>query len=609
MSPSLILAVGEAYTLVSIWKPFLLLLPFVPWAMVVSKVLDKHAARFILPRQMWGAVHLVCGTLAVVAAISMPMKEEISFWVGWAVMIVILIADVVLFAVITNKDERVPEQYRLSLDMSKWTAAREAKKNKNLQGKVELNIKAPDKSLVQAPSGGTPEFDTRVMAENIVVRALGARAAQIDFTPTGRDNTYVVTFQIDGLPVRAVLAEPPQGKDAPPPPPPGLLTGPEAARIIDFWRSAAKLDLNERRKKQSADITVERDTQRIKLRVSTVGAAAGMRLSMMLDPEAQVRRKTTALGMLEPQAEVLKTMVEEGQGVVLLTSPPDHGRTTLFYTVLKMHDAYTKNVQTLEFDLQDSLEGIRQNKFDPQMEGADFATNVRTILRRDPDVVGVGELPDAATAKEAARVDIERARVYLSFSSDSALHAVQVYAKALGDPELTAKSLRGVINERLFRKLCTNCRQAYQPSADMLKKLGLPADKIKQLFKKGGQVMVKNKPEVCPACGGGGYIGIEAAFEIFPIGDGERAALRSGDMNALKMEFRKRGLPTVQQAALRKALEGTTSVEEVLRATADEAAKPAASQPAPKGPAGGGGGTGGGGTQPAKSAPKPAPAR
>ncbi|GJQ30151.1 MAG: hypothetical protein HBSAPP03_20350 [Phycisphaerae bacterium] len=574
---------AEAYTLVSWWKPLLLLIPFVPWAVVVSKVLDKHAARFILPRQMWGTVHLVVGTVAVLAAISIPMKSEAAFWIGWGVMVVLLIADVVIFAVVTNKDERVPAEFRLTLDMSKWTAAREEKKKAALQGKVELTIKGPDKSLVQAPISGTPEFEVRVAAENLFMRALAARATQVDLAPTGRDNIVGVSFTVDSLRTPAVLHEPVQTKDGPPPPPPGVMTGAEALKVMDFWRAAAKMDVNERRKKQVADITVERGTQRTKVRVTSIGSPAGMRVSMLLDPEAQVRRKVEAMGLLEPQVAALRSMVEDGKGVVLISSPPDAGRTTLFYTVLKMHDAYTKNVQTLEVDVQDSLEGVRQNVFDPQAEGADFGTNLRSILRRDPDVVGAAELPDANTAKEAAKADRDRCRVYVSFKSENALSAIQTYVKAVGDPDLASKSLSGSLSVRVLRKLCTNCRQPYQPSADMLKKLGLPADKVKQLFKKGGQVMIKNKPETCPACGGVGYLGLEGVYEVFPITDAERAAVKSNDWNAVKMEFRKKNLPTLQQAALRKALDGVTSVEEMLRATTDEAPK----APPPAGPAGG----------------------
>jgi type IV pilus assembly protein PilB len=278
-------------------------------------------------------------------------------------------------------------------------------------------------------------------------------------------------------------------------------------------------------------------------------------------------------------------MASEKRGDVLLATPPHAGRTTLMYSIVRMHDAYTQNVQTVEIETQGTIEGVRQNKFDPLQEGGpSYATFVRSLLRRDPDVLAIADLPDAETAQEAARVDPDRARVYVCLKADNALQAIQVWCKAVGDLELAAQSLHGVVVERLVRRLCTNCRVPYQPSKEMLAKLGLPADKVQQLFKKGGQVVVKsNKPEICPVCSGVGYYGQIGLFEVYSIGDEERAAIRAGDLNAARAELRKRQLPIMHQAALRRAVEGVTSIEEITRVTAEEkktASAPAAAAPA-----------------------------
>src|SRR5690606_28861297 len=137
----------------------------------------------------------------------------------------------------------------------------------------------------------------------------------------------------------------------------------------------------------------------------------------------------------------------------------------------------------------------------------------------------------------------------------------------VGDPKKAARTLHGVIAQKLVRKLCTNCRVPYQPTPEMLKKLGLPEGKVKQLFKKSGQVMIKNKPEICPVCRGTGYFGQEGVFEVFSIGPEEQEAIAAGNLQAVAASLRRRGLPTIQQVAIRKAVDGTTSVEEVLRIT------------------------------------------
>ncbi len=574
MANGTIFTLADGFVLMSIWKPLLILILFVPWAHVVSKVLDKQAARFFLNRNGWNLAHMVCGLVALAAVLIPYTRSEASFWIGWAIMLVIFVGDVVVFGYVTNKDERIPEEHRLKLDFSSFKEKRVAKAAAKLQGKVELVLKAPDKSTLTAPTIDSPEFPVRVAAENIFIKAMAQRATQIDIAPSGKEGVYAVSSMVDGVRTQ-----------------PEPMAAAEASKIVDLWKSAAKMDLADRRKRQMADITVERGESRKKVRLTTIGGQGGMRLMMLIEPEAQVRRKPDDLGLLEPQMAELKKIVEDAKGVVLLGSPADGGRTTTLYTVVKMHDAYTKNVQTIEAEVQDALEGIRQNKFDPQADGADFSTLTRSIMRRDPDVVGLAELPDANTAKEVARIDQERTRTYISMKADTGMQALQTWMKAVGDLDAGSKCLHGVVVQRLMRKLCINCRVAYQPSPDMVKKLGLPPDKVKQLFKKGGQVLIKNKPEVCPVCGGGGYIGQEGAYEVFPIGPAERAVLKAGDWNALKVEFRKHGYPTIQQAALRKAIEGTTSVEEVLRITGD-----------------GSGGTGGGGGGPAKPAPTPSPA-
>jgi type II secretory ATPase GspE/PulE/Tfp pilus assembly ATPase PilB-like protein len=562
---------AAAMVLVSWWKPLLILVPFLPWAWVVSKILDKHAARFFLARNSWNIAHLVCGLVAVLAVLIPYTASEGSFWIGWGIMILLLAADVVIFAMVTNKDERVPAEFRLRLDFSSLQRARAQRAAAKQQGKVELVVKGPDKAVVTAPVAETPEFAVRLAAENVFIKGVACRASQIDIAPVGKDNMYSVSYLVDGL------------RQQPEP-----LAGAEAIKIMDFWKAAAQLDLADRRKKLVGDIAVEKGDSRKKVRVTSIGAQAGMRLTMLLDPEAAVKRKAADLGLLEPQMVELKKLVDEHTGVVLLSAPLDNGRTTTLYSIVKMHDAYTKNVQTIEIDIQDSLEGIRQNRFDPQADGAEFSTLVRSILRRDPDVVAVAELVDANTAKEISRTDQERTRTYVSMRADNSLQAVQAWMKASGDPEQGSKCLRGVVSQKLLRKLCMNCRVAYQPSADMVKKLGLPPDKIKQLFKKGGQVLIKNKPEVCPVCGGGGYVGQDGVFEVFTLGPAEREFIKKGDWNGLKVEFRKRGLPTIQQTALRKAIDGVTSVEEVMRITTDpKAVDGGQAKPSPS-PAGGG---------------------
>ena len=562
-----LLTLAEAATLVSWWKPLILLTPFVPWAILVSKVFDKHCARFFLARETWNLVHMLCGCLALAAGVFMPVSGVLGIISAFIATSIILVVDVIVFVHVTNNDERVPANFRLKIDLSKFAEAKKAREAAKKQAKVELVLRASDKSTLAAPEADSPDFPVRAAAEALYIKGLETRSLHFDFLPTGKDNMYQMSYIVDGI--RQAGTSMPAA---------------DAMKVMDLWKTAAKMDVAERRKKLQADLTVDRLDSRRKVRLISVGGQAGPRLTWIIDPEQQVHRKLEELGLLDSQKEDIVKLTGETSGIVLLAAPAGCGRTSTFYTLIRLHDAYTQNVQTVELDIQDSLEGAKQNKWDPQAEGPEFSTLVRSIIRRDPNVVGIAELLDQNTAKEVCKADLSRVRVYVSLKADDAMKAIQAWTRTVGDPAEASKNLQGVVAQKLMRKLCVNCRVEYAPSPEMVKKMGFPPERVKQLFKKGGQVLVKNKPEECPMCQGSGYFGQEALFEVFLFTDEERAAIAAGDMNALKVALRKRNASSIQQVAIRKAVEGITSVEEVTRVTVEAAPQPKPAAAAPSAP-------------------------
>ncbi len=550
---------GEALFLVSWWKPFLVLIPLLGWAWLISTVYDKDAARWYFKRRQWNLAHLCAGALAVGVALFAP-----TFWIGWPAMLVILGADLGIYLLLRNKDDRVPEAHRWTLDFEEMRKRKEQRKAATLQRQVTLSFRGPA-GLVQAPARETPEYEIRVAAEKVIIDALDARASRVDVGPSPDGSSYMVLFTVDG--VR-------QTGEA--------MTPQTAVSVIDFFKVAGGLDVSDRRRRLKADIAVEQGNARRKLRIATSGSTGGLRLSVVLDPESQVRLTVGELGLLEGQKKELDAIIQERQGAVLVCAPPQNGRTATLYALIRAHDAYTSNVQTLETEPQDQIEGVRHNLFDPAKDGSEYSTTLRSILRRDPDVVAVAELPDPSTAVEVSKADHERTRTYVGLRAENALVAVQTFVKAVGDPKAAADALRGVIAVRLVRKLCLNCRVEYPAPPELLKKLGVPADKPQRLFKKGGQVLIKSKPEICPVCKGSGYFGQEGAFEVFKLGPEEQKLIASSDLAGLRSALRRKRLPSIQEAAVLKAMQGTTSVEEVARVTATAAPAPAP-QPKPAG--------------------------
>lgn len=544
----------EGYFLVGWWYALLVLPPFAGWAWLISTVFDKHAARFFLGREKWNLIHMLFGIAALCAIALMPLPGIVGFLVGYASMLAILAVNIGVFVFITNRDsERVPEAARLKLDLSHLTEAREAKKSAKQAATVALSIVGPNKTIVEPPNKETPEYQVRIAAEQFYIHGSRLGAYQMDMAPT--KDGYQVSYLVDGV-RQAGEKMPAQG----------------AVAIIDYWKSAAGLDVNDRRRRVIGELTIRTDAESVPVRVTSMGSQSGMRLTLTANPSKAVRRKAQELGLLDQQFEAVRALASEESGVVLLGAAGHNGRTTTLYSMLKLHDAYTSNVQTIELEPQDSLEGIRQIVFDPYKEGTEYAVTVRSVLRRDPDVVGIAELPDEATAREIAGSDFERSRIYISLNVDNALAAVQLFVKAVGDPGKAAACLHGVVAQKLMRRLCENCRVPYAPPPDLLKKIGLPADKVKQLFKKGGQVLIRNKPEICPICQGLGYKGQTGLFEVYRIGPSEREMIKTQNWSGLRAEFRKQQLPSISQSALRRAVEGVTSIEEITRVTSSEAA-------------------------------------
>ncbi len=550
--PELAIALlADAKMLVNPIFPVLLLIPLVLWGWFVSSVMDKHAHRFHLPRKQWNTIHLFVGLVALLVAFLLPVQGIGGFFAGFAAITIILTADILIFMNLHNKDERVPEDHQIRLDFSEMAAKREAKKSAKEAGTVQLKIVNAEKVTAPVPEKETAEYEIRATSEDLFIRAVDMRASRFEIAPLGGDGEYAIAATVDGV-KQGIEKMPAQN----------------AVKMIDFWKAAAGLDVQDRRRAQRSEATVSKDDiWHHQVRLDTIGGQAGPKLQFTFNPTKAVTRKFEDVGFFDSQVELINEMRDTAGGLVLVAAAPGHGLTSLMYSVLGKHDPYTSIVQTVEYDVQAPIEGVMQNKFDPTSE-AEYATTVRSILRRDPDTVGVTDFRDAETAKEIVRADLKRSRVYLAVKTDSAIAAIQTLVKHQGNAQECADALVGVIAQKLARRLCTNCRVAYTPDPNLLKKLGIPADKAKQLYKKGGQVLIKNKPEICPMCGGGGYFGQVAFHEVFTIGDTERALIADQNWNALKGEFRKRGLRTIQQSGLFRVIEGATSLEEFSRVTA-----------------------------------------
>jgi type II secretory ATPase GspE/PulE/Tfp pilus assembly ATPase PilB-like protein len=230
---------------------------------------------------------------------------------------------------------------------------------------------------------------------------------------------------------------------------------------------------------------------------------------------------------------------------------------------MSQHDSYLSNLITLEQEPIATLEGITHQNSE-EMEG-DYASQLQTTIRRDPDVILAADLVEADAAKIAAKPGKEGPLIFVSMPASSTSELVSRWAGFVADPRQSFDALQAVVYQKLVRKLCENCRVAYTPSADLAKQ-GLPVNTVEQLYRKSGQVEHKNKIIECPVCKGNGYLGQIGVFETLFLDSDTRKHLIAGDLKAAMAQAKRNKMYIrLQEAAWQKVASGETSLEEFGR--------------------------------------------
>lgn len=390
-----------------------------------------------------------------------------------------------------------------------------------------------------------------IAAEDIVGPAVDARATAVD-VQIGKAGC-AVTQTVDGVRYKR------EG-----------ITPERALGAVDLFKSLAGLDVSDRRRRQVGAFSMKGPNGETKANLTTAGSSDGLVLRVEFNRAERLSRPFDNLGLLPQQLEALRTLaeIENRHGIVLVSAPAGHGLTTSMYSMLGRHDAYTANIKTLEREVMLELAGVDHQEWDPTNPDVDYATALQSILRRDPDVVMTDFVRDRETAKVVVDPGMQGPIIYVPVRAPSIGEAIRDFAQQVGDVKTAVKSLRAVTNQRLARQLCPQCKQAYQPSPEQLKKLGLPSGKVQQLHRPGGKIQVRNKIEPCPICQGTGYLGQVAFFEVMLV-DGEvRKLLAAGDLKGAVAAARRNKMIYLQEAALAKAASGETSIEEIVRVTA-----------------------------------------
>ena len=535
------LASGPVF-LVSFYKPLLLFVTFVPWAWLISSKLEKDARSLKLNYRQFNLIYMACAVAALVAWLAVPV-----FWIGWPLGAVVLLAPVYAYVQVRNR--AVPEKRRFMLGKMFAGKLHSARPMRGVKAAVQfVDHKGREH---QNPRKGDARLGIHMALEDVIVPALEVRASQVDISVGPRG--AVLTQTIDGVRYK---------RDA--------IPDDATLPVIDYLKEIGGLNVEDRRRRQTTEIKLSGPSGKTELTIVTAGSSNGIEMRLIFNRSTQVLKPFDGLGLLPAQLELLRPLEQDHDrhGIVLFSAPAGQGLTTTGYSLIGRHDAYTSNVKTLEHEIIGRLDGVDQVQFDPTNPDVDFATSLQSIIRRDPDIVLITDSKDADTAAIAVEPGMEGPLIYVPQRQPTVNDQIRHWAKLVGDVKKAVKALRVVMNQRLVRQVCPNCRQPYEPQPEQLRKMHLPPDKVKQLYQASGKIQVKNKIESCPVCGGTGFFAQLGIFQVMVINDEIRSLLVSGDLKGAMAEARRNKMLFLQEAALRKVVEGETTIEEVVRATA-----------------------------------------
>ncbi len=324
--------------------------------------------------------------------------------------------------------------------------------------------------------------------------------------------------------------------------------------IISRIKILAKLDIAEKRLPQDGAIIAKLEDRTVDLRISTVPTVWGEKVVMRILDKGAINLDLSVLGFEASQLEAIRKGIKSPFGLVFVTGPTGSGKSTTLYSCLKEIVDSTKNIMTAEDPVEYRIDGINQVHVKPAI-GLTFASALRSFLRQDPDIVMVGEVRDLETAQICVRAALTGHLVLSTLHTNDAASAITRLID-IGIPQyLLTPSLSVIVAQRLARKLCQNCKEAYEPSAEEKGKLQI----------KSGLVY---RPKGCEKCNQTGYKGRLAISEVLIINDIIREIMsEDSSYMAIKQAAIQSGMIPLLETGIRKIEEGITSIEEVLSST------------------------------------------
>ncbi len=384
----------------------------------------------------------------------------------------------------------------------------------------------------------------RKLLNLILLQAIQDRASDIHFEPF--EDEFRVRYRVDGVLYEMV-------------PPPKHLHVAITSRIKVMTGS---MDISERRLPQDGRIELNIAGNPVDLRVSTLPTMFGESVVLRVLDRRLVALDVNELGLRSDDIEKVTGLMYRPHGIILCTGPTGCGKTTTLYACLKERNEVGVKILTVEDPVEYDIAGIMQMPVRAEI-GVEFAIAMRHFLRQDPDIILVGEIRDKETGDMAIQASLTGHVVFSTLHTNDAPTAITRLIDLGLEPYLINATLEGIVAQRLVRKICTNCKEEYEPTPEAVLSLGLRPEDVK------GKRFYRGRG--CDRCTNIGYLGRVGIFEILVINDELRELMLHGaSTQEIRSACRRFGTRSLRQSGLLAIYDGVTTIEEVSRGTLAE---------------------------------------
>lgn len=374
-------------------------------------------------------------------------------------------------------------------------------------------------------------------ADGLIAKAAATGASDIHIEPG--ENNACVRMRIDGV----LYKEAEMNKTL-------------MQAVVSRIKVLAGMDIAEKRLPQDGSIKLELDGRNIDLRISSLPTILGEKIVIRILDREKFALNLDELNFTPENLALYRRLYNYGSGIVLLTGPTGSGKTTTLYATLAELNSSERNIVTIEDPVEYRINGISQVAVN-EKAGLTFASGLRSILRQDPDIIMLGEIRSLDTAATAIRAALTGHLVFSTLHANNAAGAAVRLVDMGIEPFLVASALRGVVAQRLVRRICPHCKTAYAANAEEKDYLNIT----------GGDDLTLYKGSGCEKCRGTGYLGRMALQEVMPVvPELKKFILGKAQEETLFAEAEKFGAVSMRSDGEQKVLKGHTSLEEVLQA-------------------------------------------